>query len=201
VKLKTKLMKLNLSLVLLLIYTTFKCDGQNTNSAALNFPLPKAARYTVTDQQFEAAKKALQKGFLPDTNQLAAIISSPCMCGPGLWHILKDSPHFSTPPRAKTVCKVPLANGKTQELPAALIQNEAEAMNFRAALADLISKNGDIKFRLPTEKEFKTFWAVYPFDEISEPLIVTEGNDYNVIISFSKGKPFWFDEVKSMGMK
>jgi hypothetical protein len=60
-----------------------------------------------------------------------------------------------------------LANGKTQELPAALIQDATEAMNFRAALAELISKNGNLKFRLPTEKEFKTFWAVFPFDEIS----------------------------------
>ena len=194
-------MKLNLSLILLLIYASFKCDAQNTNSAALNFPLPKSAKYTVTDRQFETAKETLQKEFQPDTNLLGSIISSPCMCGPGLWRILKDSPHFSTPPRAKTICKVPLANGKIQELPAALIQDEAEAVNFRAALADLISKNGNLKFRLPTEKEFKTFWAVYPFDEISEPLIVAEGSDCNLIISFTKGRPFWLDEIKGMSLK
>jgi len=194
-------MKQNLLPVFLLIYATFRCDAQNTNSAALNFPLPKAAKYTVTDRQFEVAKKTLQKEFLSDTNHLATIISSPCMCGPGLWHILKDSPHFSAPPRAKTICKVPLTNGKTQELPAALIQDTAEVVNFRAALADLISKNGDSKFRLPTEKEFKTFWAVIPFDEISEPLIVAEGSNYNLSILFTKGKPFWFDEVKNMGSK
>jgi hypothetical protein len=194
-------MNLNLSLILLLIYASFKCDAQNTNSAALNFPLPKAAKYTVTDQQFETAKETLQKEFQPDTNLLGFIISSPCMCGPGLWRLLKDSPHFSTPPRVKTVVKIPLANGKIQELPAALIKGEAETMNFRAALADLISKNGNLKFRLPTEKEFKTFWAVYPFDEISEPLIVAEGSDCNLIISFTKGRPFWLDEVKSMSLK
>ena len=39
------------------------------------------------------------------------------------------------------------------------------------------------------------------FDEISEPLIVAEGNTCNVIISFSKGKPFWLDEVKIMSLK
>jgi hypothetical protein len=196
-----KFMKLNLLLTLLFVCAAIKSDAQNTNSATLNFPLPKAAKYTVTDQQFETAKEKLQKEFLPNTNQLATIISSPCMCGPGLWNILKDSPHFSTPPRAKTICKVPLANGEMQELPAASILDEAEAINFRAALADLISKNGNLKFRLPTEKEFKTFWTVYPFDEISEPLIVAEGSNYNLIISFSKGKPFWLDEVKIMSLK
>jgi hypothetical protein len=194
-------MKLNLLLTLLFVCATIKCNAQNTNSAALNFPLPKAAKYKVTDQQLETAKETLQKEFLPNTNQLAVIISSPCMCGPGLWNILKDSPHFSTPPRAKTICKVPLANGKMQELPAALIQSETEAVNFRAALADLIQKNGNFTFRLPTEKEFKTFWAAYPFDEISEPLIVAEGNDCNLIISFTKGRPFWLDEVKIISLK
>src|SRR5450631_3828769 len=94
-------MKLNLSLVLLLISATFECGAQNTNLAALSFPLPKTAKYIVTVEQFEIAKRTLQIFFQPDTNLLGSIISSPCMCGPGLWHILKDSPHFSTPPRAK----------------------------------------------------------------------------------------------------
>jgi hypothetical protein len=196
-----KFMKLNLSLILLFICATIKCDAQNTNSAVLNFPLPKAAKYTVTDQQFETAKETLQKEFLSNTNQLATIISSPCICGPGLWNILKNSPHFSTPPFTKMTVKIPLANGKIQELPAALIKSEAETINFRAALADLILKNGNLKFRLPTEKEFKTFWAAYPFDEISEPLIVAEGSDCNLIISFTKGRPFWLDEVKIMSLK
>jgi len=188
-------------LILWLIYAALNCGAQNTNSARLDFHLPKGAKYTVTNQQFETARKSLQGRFLPDTNLLATMISPPCMCGPGLWHLLKDSPFFSTPPRAKTVCKIPLANGKTQELPAALIQGETEAANFRAALAVLISKNGNLKFRLPTESEFKTFWATVPFDEINDALVVAEGNDCNVFISFSKGKPFWFDEVKNFGRK
>jgi hypothetical protein len=194
-------MKRNLWLVLFVGFGLLKCVAQNTNSAKLGFPLPKAAKYKVTNQQFETAKKSLQEKFQTDTNQLAEIISSPSMCGPGLWHIFKDSPYFSTPPIAKTVCKVPLPNGKTQELPAALIQSEAEAVNFRGALADLISKNGNLKFRLPTEKEFKTFWATIPFDEIADALIIAEGKEDNLIIAFSEGKPFWFDEVKNFGSK
>lgn len=194
-------MKIKIPILIFSILTIVGCATQTATVAKFNFPLPPKARYTVTDQQFESSKALLQQNFLPNTNQLAVIISSPCMCGPGLWNTLKNSPHFSVPPRAKTICKVPLANGKTQELPAALIQNETEAANFRAALADLIQKNGNLKFRLPTEKEFKTFWAVYPFDKFSEPLIVAEGNDCDVIISFSKGKPFWFDEVKNMWTK
>ena len=127
-------------LILWLIYAALNCGAQNTNSAKMDFLLPKGAKYTVTNQQFETARKSLQEKFQPDTNQLARIISPPCMCGPGLWHLLKDSPFFSTPPKTKTICKIPLPNGKTQELPAALIQDATEAANFRAALAVLISK-------------------------------------------------------------
>jgi hypothetical protein len=56
-------MKPNLSLIILLIFVTFECCAQNTNLAALNFPLPKAAKYSVTVEQFEIAKKTLQKHF------------------------------------------------------------------------------------------------------------------------------------------
>jgi len=79
-----------------------------------------------------------------------------------------------------------------------LLQDDTEVVNFRAALADLLVDNGRLKFRLPTEQEFKTFWAVSPFDEIVDPLIVAEGEHYNLIIEFAKDKPFWFDEVKNM---
>jgi hypothetical protein len=196
-------MKIKLTIAVWLAFLLVGCKTETPNQklAKLNFPLPAQARYTVTDEQFEAAITILQQNFSANTNRLAVIISPPCMCGPGLWHLLKDSPFFSTPPRAKTVCKIPLANGKIEELPAALIQDETEAANFRAALAVLISNDGNLLFRLPTEKEFKTYWATIPFNEINDALIVAEGNDYNVFVSFSKGKPFWFDEVKNFGSK
>ena len=187
-------------LCVLIIVATGGCSTPTPTQtvAKLGFPLPRQARYTVTDQQFEAAKALLQQNFSAGTNKLNAIISSPCICGPGLWHLLKDSPHFSTPPRAKATGIIPLANGEKQEVPTALFQDDTEAANFRAALADLLAQNGDLKFRLPTEQEFKIFWAVTPFDEISSPLIVAEGTRYNLIIEFAKDKPFWFDEVKNM---
>ena len=184
-----------------MIGVSVNCNAQNTNLAALSFALPKAAKYTVTRDQFETATNSLAINFQADTNRLDKIITPPCVCGPGLWNLLKDSPCISTPPRIKTVCNVPAANGKMQQLPAASFQDEKEAANFRAALAALISKNGKLKFRLPTEDEFKMFWAVIPFDEISEPLVVAEGSDCNLIVLFSKGKLFWLDEVKKMQTK
>ena len=196
-------MKIKLSIAVCLAFILVGCKTEipNQKLAKLSYPLPAQARYIVTDEQFEAAMATLQQNFSANTNQLATIISPPCMCGPGLWHILKDSPFFSKPPRARTVCQIPLTNGRMQQFPAALIQDEAEAANFRAALAVLISSNGHLLFRLPTEKEFKTYWATIPFDQINDALIVTEGDNYNLIISFSKGKPFWFDEVKIFGSK
>jgi len=185
----------------MLVALAIGCSTQTQTVAKLDFPLPSRARYTVTDQQFEAAKTLLQQNFSADTNQLKTIISSPCICGPGLWYLLKDSPHFTVPPIAKGTSVIPLAGGGKQELPTALFQNETEAANFRAALAELLAINGTLTLRLPTELEFKTFWAVTPFDKISEPLIVAEGEHYNLIVEFAKGNPFWFDEVKNFHVK
>jgi hypothetical protein len=191
-------MKRILPLLFFVSLTTFGLYAQADNIAKLDFPLPAQAKYTVTTNQFNKAKDLLKQKLGADTNQLAELISFPSMCGPGLWQSLKASPHFSIPPRAKTTCKIPLAGGKFKELPAALLQNETEATNFRLALADLLAKNGDLKFRLPTKEEFRAYWAVIPFDDISEPLIVAEGRNYNLIILFTKGKPFWLDETKTL---
>jgi hypothetical protein len=186
---------------LLFAATVNGCSAPKATNAKLDFPLPRHARYTVTDEKYEAATALLQQDFLPDTNKLKAIISAPAICGPRLWLLLKDSPHFATPLIAKSTGIIPLANGRTQEVATALIQNESEADNFRAALADLLAENGELKFRLPTEDEFKLFWVVIPFDTISDPLIVAEGKRYNLIMEFAKGKPFWFDEVKITPVK
>jgi hypothetical protein len=192
-----EIMKARILLVVGVIAIT-GCSTEKTTVAKLDFPLPRRARYTVTDQKFEAAKALLWQDFSPDTNKLKTIISAPIICGPGLWHLLKDSPYFTVPPRAASKAVIPLANKNRQELPIALLQDDKEASNFRAALSDLLAKNGDLKFRLPTKQEFDTFWKVTPFDTISEPLLVAEGDHYNLIIEFSEGRPFWFDEVRNM---
>ena len=185
---------------LLLAATISGCSTPKGKIATLDFPLPRHAHYTVTDEKYEAATALLQRNFLPDTNKLKTIVSAPAICGPRLWALFKDSPHFATPLIAKGTGIIPLADGRTQQVATALIQNDSEAANFRAALAELLSGNGELKFRLPTEEEFKIFWAVIPFDTISDPLIVAEGKRYNVIMEFANGKPFWFDEVKTSSM-
>jgi|ERR1035441_5917205 hypothetical protein len=194
-------MKIEIPIVILFLLTIVGCATQTVTVAKLDFPLPPHARYTITDQQFGTAKALLEQNFSSDTNRLKTIVSSPCMCGPELWHLVKDSPHFSTPPHTKTTIDMPSPDGKTQKLSAALIQDAAEADNFRAALADLLSANGSLIFRLPNEEEFRKFWAVTPFDEISEPLIVAEGSRYSLIIEFADKRPFWFEEVKNMTFK
>lgn len=180
------------------ILTIFARAAQADDIAKLDFPLPAQAKYTVTTNQLNEARDLLVQKFNANTNSLGEIIPFPSMCGPGLWQLLKDSPRFSIPPHAKTICRVPLAGGKFKELPAALLQTKTEATNFQLALADLLSNNGELKFRLPTKEEFGAYWAVIPFDDISEPLIVAEGRNYNLIILFGKGKPFWLDETKTL---
>jgi hypothetical protein len=190
--------------ILLFIFTLAiaGCSTKPTGAdQKFGFRLPPRARYTVTDQQFEAATLLLQKKLVPDTNQLKTIISAPCLCGPGLWHLIKDSPHFSVPLHAKASVIHPITGGPKQEFPIGLLQDENEATDFRAALADLLSMDGELKFRLPNEDEFTKFWSVTPFNRISEPLIVAEGERFNFVIEFAKGRPFWIDEAKSMTLK
>lgn len=185
----------------LLIALAGGCAAPEQTNSKLGFQLPKRARYNVTDTQVANATETLRSALTTNATGNHVKIAAPCVCGPGLWRFLKNSPHFAVPPTAKTTCKIPQPDGTTLEVPAALIQDEAEAVRFRSALSDLLSENGDLTFRLPTEREFNIFWATYPFDEIRDPLIVAEGSRYNLIVQFSKSRPFWIDEVKNTTLK
>jgi hypothetical protein len=155
-----------------------------TASADLPFKLPPKAKYTPSEKSINKAKDILKQYLAGDANSLTNLFVKPTMCGPGLWDALKDSPCFSTPPRAKSTVKIPLPDGKFQELPMALLQSQ-----------------GNLVIRDPNREEFMTFWATFPFDEISDPLLVAEGKDYTIICMFSKDKVFWVDEVKKMHLK
>jgi hypothetical protein len=118
-----------------------------------------------------------------------------------LWHILKNSPHFSKPPVARSTVKIPVGKGKFQELPMALLQGEDEIASFRKALADLLGSQGKLTIREPNADEFMKYWAVIPFHEINEPLLVAEGSDATLFCQFGKGRVFWADEVKRTHFK
>jgi hypothetical protein len=166
--------------------------------AELPYPLPPKAKYTATDADIAKAKADLVANLSPDLNTLSKILTSPLICGPGLWSIVKDSPHFGLPPSIKSTVKVPVAGGKVQELPLATLKLDTEVASFRGALADVLGTQGQLTIREPSELEFKTFWAVIPFDILDGPLLVAEGKDLTIFCMFTRGKVFWIDEVKKM---
>jgi hypothetical protein len=186
-------MKKNTVIVLLMICVLAHAD--------LPFKLPPKAKYDVSAETIAVAKTELSKYMVGDAAMLTNLFISPMMCGPGLWNILKDSPHFSKPPAAKSTARIPIGDGKFQELPMASLLNVDEVASFRKALADFLNSQGALKVREPNEEEFMKYWAVFPFDEISGSLLVAEGKDTSIICQFEKGKVFWIDEVKRTHFK
>jgi hypothetical protein len=164
--------------------------------AELPFKLPPNAKYTVSEEAISRAKTELSSNLVADAATLTNLFASPMMCGPELWSVLKSSPHFSKPPLAKGTAKIPLADGKYQELPIGFFQSEDEVMSFRKALADLLASQGKLTIREPNEDEFKKFWGPFPFDEIGGPLLVALGKDATLVCQFQGGKVLWVDEVK-----
>jgi hypothetical protein len=169
--------------------------------AELPFKLPPKAKYAASPEEIERAKTDLSTHLRVDLASLTNLFAAPMMCGPGLWDVLKSSPHFSKPPLAKTTVKVPVGKNKFQELPAALLQNEDEVNSFRKALAELLKSQGTLIVREPNQEEFMIFWATTPTDTITGPLVVAEGKDAAIFCQFKGDKVFWADEVKRMQLK
>lgn len=169
--------------------------------AELPYKLPPKAKYTASSEAIAKAKQQLSVNLVTNAATLTNLFVKPMMCGPGLWHIVKDSPHFSKPPIATSTVRIPVAKGKVQELPMALLQNKEEVASFRMALADLLSSQGKLTIREPNRDEFMKFWAVTPFDKITGPLLVADGKDAAIFCQFENGKVFWVDEVKRSHFK
>ena len=177
------------------------CAACLVGHGALPYKLPPNAKYKASKEAIARAKSYLSTNLVSDAATLTNLFAAPMMCGPGLWNALKNSPHFSKPPVAKSTVKVPVGKGKFQELPLALLQSEDEVASFRKALAHLLTSQGKLTIREPHEDEFMKYWAVIPFDEITGPLLVAEGKDANVFCQFEKEKVFWADEVKRTTFK
>lgn len=170
--------------------------------AQLPFKLPPKAKYTASKEAITKAKADLSANLVTNVVTLTNLFVSPAICGPGLWNILKSSPHFAKPPFAQSTAKIPIGGGKFQELPMALLQTEDEVASFRKALVDLITTQGQLIIREPNEGEFKKYWAVIPFDVITDPVLVAEGKDATIFCQFGKkGTVFWADEVKRTSFK
>lgn len=165
--------------------------------AELPYKLPPKAKYTATEQDIAKAKADLTALLTPDVTTLGKLFASPLICGPGLWNIVKDSPHFGLPPAIKATVKIPTAKG-VQELPMATFKIDAEIASFRGALCDVLGTQGRLTIREPNEEEFKTFWTVIPFDVIDGPLLVAEGKDFTILCMYTKDKMLWIDEVRRM---
>src|SRR6266568_975683 len=119
--------------------------------AGLPFELPPEAEYSASDEAIARAKTNLATSLSAQPTTLTNLFSSPMMCGPGLWELLKNSPHFAHPPAARIPAKVRSSGGKPLLAPLALLQSETEVTSFRKALADLLATEGKLTIREPTK--------------------------------------------------
>jgi hypothetical protein len=164
--------------------------------AGLPFQLPAEAEYSASDEAIALAKTNLSANLTAKPAGLTNLFASPMMCGPGLWDVVKTSPHFAKPPAAMTATKIMLSGGKSQLAPLALLQSEEEVASFRKALADLLASEGKLTIREPTKAEFMAFWSAIPLNTITGPLLAAEGKDVTIFCHFENGKILWADEVK-----
>ncbi len=165
--------------------------------ARLPFELPPDAEYSASAEAIATAKTNLSANLTGKPAALTNLFASPMMCGPGLWDLLKNSPHFAKPPAATAATRVNLNSGKSQwAAPLALLQSEAEVASFRKALADLLASEGKLTIREPTKAEFMAFWSAIPLNTITGPLLTAEGKDLTIFCHFENGKILWADEVK-----
>ncbi len=164
--------------------------------AGLPFKLPPDAEYSASAEAIAIAKTNLSANLTAKPALLTNLFVSPMMCGPGLWDVLKRSPHFGRPPAATTPPNNSLSNGKSPVAPLALLQSEKEVASFREALAELLASEGKLTIREPTQAEFMAFWSAVPLNAITGPLLAAEGKDVTIFCHFENGKILWADEVK-----
>lgn len=164
--------------------------------AGLPFQLPPEAEYSASNEAIAQAKTNLSANLTAKPGVLTNLFASPMMCGPGLWDLLKNSPHFAKPPTAISATKITLSSGKSRLAPLALLQSEEEVASFRKALADLLASEGRLTIREPTKAEFMAFWSATPLNTITGPLLAAEGKNVTIFCHFENGKILWADEVK-----
>src|SRR5882724_11683526 len=91
--------------------------------AGLPFKLPPEAEYSASDEEISVARSKLATNLVSKPAPLTNLFASPFMCGPGLWSILKTSPHFARRPAAISSTQI-VSGGRTNLAPLALFQSE-----------------------------------------------------------------------------
>lgn len=182
-------MKKRVAVVLLLLSMPFGAY------AAVDI-LPGVRYHEATAEVNEKAEAALLKAF--GTKKIGDLFGSIVICGPALWHRIKNMPQVTEHMIASTVFNVPVTSGpnsgKMQKLHGALFQRKEEIDALSEVLGLVIKSK--IRVRRPERDEISIFWALIPYD-IEEPVYVVEAGDLRLLVDISKydNKVFWIDEV------
>ena len=129
------------------------------------------------------------------------LTSNILICGPGLWHNIKDDPEMAKLKLGVTKIKVPTNNG-VQELDGKLFQNKEEVAAFWKAFGRKYKPDPQAKIRRPTARELDLYWAMIPYD-ITEPIFMIESKDAVILAQFtdSNMKLGWIDDYKDVHFK
>ena len=165
--------------------------------------IPKGVIYkkTTADDNRKAFDKLWQVFVVGDRKATEDLSDTILICGPGLWHNIKDDPEMKKLKLGVTVFQVPNING-VQVLEGKLFQGKKEVADFWKAYWRKYKPDHQAKIRRPTPGELNLYWAMISFD-ITEPMFMVESKDATILTQFSDKslKLGWIDNYKEMRLK
>jgi hypothetical protein len=110
------------------------------------------------------------------------------ICGPGLWHNIKDDAEMKKLTMGVTKFKVPMKDG-VQVLEGKLFQSKEDVSQFWKAFWRRYKADPQAKIRHTSARELSLYWAMISYD-IEEPIFTIETKDAVILANF------WAKEMK-----
>jgi hypothetical protein len=120
--------------------------------------------------RLEAIRAAFQSDVTAGGDPFASWFGTVAICAPRLWAQLKDTIdryHIELIP-----AKFEVGSGM-------VIRGAAGNRDLAEALIPLV--DGGV-VRVPTDREYKRYWAIFPFDQIEEPVFMVTTHDGELLV-------------------
>jgi hypothetical protein len=121
--------------------------------------------------RLEAIRAALQGDVTAGGDRFDVWFGNVVICAPHLWGQIQGTiDHY----------KLHLAPAEFTVGTGVVIRGLSGNRDLAEALAPLVVREGTV--RLPTDKEFRRYWANFPFEEIEDPVYVISSPDLDLLI-------------------
>ena len=167
--------------------------------------LPFGIRYLKVPEELNAqAKDLIGKAFLSNEvhSSESSIFQPYFICGPYLWHKIKDDPMVGDLSKAYKPFAVPIYKDEKlfgyRLMLAAFARDRSDAKIFRKLFAKYIQLQDEAVIRKLNTEELKDYWAMIGWD-ITEPIFMMDDGKTKVIVNLKvsqdgKHSLFWIDD-------